>query len=93
MSGDDTGCMHLDQIACDMPTEDAKRGAVCPECVAKGAQWVHLRMCLTCGHIGCCDSSPNRHARGHWEASGHALITSFEPRERWSWCFADDLLL
>ncbi|WP_353475223.1 UBP-type zinc finger domain-containing protein [Salipiger sp. H15] len=86
-------CAHLDQILQDLPTEEAKRGAVCPACVAMGSGWLHLRVCRSCGHVGCCDSSPNRHARGHWEATGHAVIASFEPRERWSWCFADDLLL
>lgn len=93
MIGAGRSCTHLDQVLLELPTEADKRGADCSECVAMGARWVHLRMCLTCGHVGCCDSSPNRHARRHWEASGHAVITSFEPRERWSWCFADDLLL
>ena len=52
--------------------------------------WVHLRMCLTCGHVGCCDHSPNGHATGHFQATGHPLLRSLEPGEVWAWCFADD---
>ncbi|HUO46569.1 MAG TPA: UBP-type zinc finger domain-containing protein [Acidimicrobiia bacterium] len=59
----------------------------------EGTRWVHLRMCLTCGHIGCCDMSPRRHARRHWQGSGHPLIRSVEPGEDWGWCFPDELLL
>ena len=82
-------CAHLDQITLTLPEEAAKTGAVCADCVAMGGKWVHLRMCRSCGHIGCCDSSPNRHARAHWHANGHAIACSFEPGERWSWCFVD----
>jgi uncharacterized UBP type Zn finger protein len=66
---------------------------VCPECVTTGDRWVHLRVCLTCGHVGCCDSSPNRHARRHFHATGHAVIQSLEPGEGWQYCFADDVVL
>ena len=57
-----------------------------------GDTWVHLRMCLSCGHIGCCDDSKNRHATGHWHETGHPAIISFEPGERWRYCYEDDLL-
>jgi uncharacterized UBP type Zn finger protein len=59
----------------------------CTECLAMGAKWVHLRMCLTCGHVGCCDSSPNRHATAHFRATGHPVMKSFEPGEDWAWCY------
>jgi CPA2 family monovalent cation:H+ antiporter-2 len=65
----------------------------CPECVAKGDGWVHLRVCLTCGHVGCCDESPNRHARRHWHSANHPLIQSLEPGENWRYCFEDDVEL
>jgi uncharacterized UBP type Zn finger protein len=57
-----------------------------------GGQWLHLRLCLTCGHVGCCDSSPNKHATRHYHATKHPLIRSFEPGEEWVWCNADELL-
>jgi phosphoenolpyruvate-protein phosphotransferase len=61
----------------------------CEECLAAGSSWVHLRLCLTCGHVGCCDSSPGRHATRHAQASSHPVIASYEPGERWAWCYAD----
>jgi Zn-finger in ubiquitin-hydrolases and other protein len=61
----------------------------CAECLELGTRWVHLRLCLTCGHIGCCDSSPMRHARGHAMAIGHPIVQSFEPGEDWRWCYVD----
>lgn len=64
----------------------------CEDCLRDGTQWVHLRECLTCGHIGCCDSSPNRHATAHWHAANHPLVRSFEPGEEWAWCYADELV-
>ncbi len=63
----------------------------CEECLKLGVQWVHLRMCLTCGHIGCCDSSPGRHATKHFHKVHHPVMASFEPGERWAWCFIDEL--
>jgi uncharacterized UBP type Zn finger protein len=63
----------------------------CEECLKLGARWVHLRMCLTCGHIGCCDSSPGKHATKHFQRAGHPVMASFEPGERWAWCFVDEL--
>jgi uncharacterized UBP type Zn finger protein len=63
----------------------------CEECLKTGSRWVHLRLCLTCGHVGCCDSSPNRHATKHFHKTTHPVIASFEPGERWAWCFADEV--
>ena len=80
-------CSHLDQITLtELPTEIAG----CEDCLAIGSRWLHLRMCLTCGKIGCCDSSPNRHARRHAATDGHPLVRSAEPGEDWSYCFVDD---
>jgi uncharacterized UBP type Zn finger protein len=62
----------------------------CEECLKTGSRWVHLRLCLTCGHVGCCDSSPNRHATKHYQKTSHPVIASFEPDERWGWCYVDD---
>ncbi|MEU5257199.1 UBP-type zinc finger domain-containing protein [Streptomyces longwoodensis] len=62
----------------------------CQECLALGSPWVHLRLCLTCGHVGCCDSSPNKHARGHAAAVAHPIVRSFEPGEEWRWCFVHE---
>ena len=81
-------CSHLDQIAVTgLPGEIAG----CEDCLAIGSRWVHLRMCLTCGRIGCCDSSPHRHARKHAEDDEHPLVCSAEPGEEWSYCFVDDV--
>jgi uncharacterized UBP type Zn finger protein len=80
-------CSHLDQIAV---TGTDKR--VCQECVELGDEWVHLRLCLSCGHVGCCDSSKNRHATWHFHQTKHPLIRSIEPGERWVWCYADNVM-
>jgi len=77
-------CSHLDQIEVEEPTGDA-----CLECVAKGDTWTHLRMCMTCGHVGCCDGSKNKHATAHFETTGHPVIRSIEKGERWRWCYVD----
>jgi uncharacterized UBP type Zn finger protein len=82
-------CTHLDQIAV---TELPQPVAGCEECLKVGARWVHLRMCLTCGKIGCCDSSPNRHARQHAFEGRHPLIRSAQPGESWNYCFVDDVM-
>ena len=84
-----TTCGHLDQIR-DV-TPDSTEG--CSDCLAIGSVWVHLRECLTCGHVACCDSSPNRHATAHAEGSGHPIIRSFEPGEDWRWCYPDQALV
>ena len=79
-------CTHLDAIAVrDLPVEIAG----CEECLRTGGAWVHLRMCHSCGHIGCCDSSPSRHATAHFHETAHPIIRSAEPGETWSWCYVD----
>jgi hypothetical protein len=81
-------CTHLNQVEiAELP--DSTAG--CEECLQMGGQWCHLRICLSCGHVGCCDSSPNRHASAHAESSGHALIRSLQPGEDWSWCYVDEI--
>ena len=80
-------CAHLNQIKV---TQTNKR--YCEDCVKTGDSWVHLRMCLTCGHVGCCDSSPNRHATRHYMAINHPLIRSIEPGESWMWCYVDNVV-
>jgi len=77
-------CNHLDQIRVTRVTKD-----VCEDCVKNGGDWLHLRMCLTCGHVGCCDSSPSKHASAHFQHTRHPLIRSAEPGETWTWCFVD----
>ena len=62
----------------------------CEECLKLGTPWVHLRLCLSCGHVGCCDSSPGRHATRHFHDTSHPVVASFEPDERWAWCYADE---
>lgn len=62
----------------------------CEECLKIGSRWVHLRLCLTCGQVGCCDDSPHRHATQHFHQVGHPVIASFEPGERWAWCYVDE---
>jgi uncharacterized UBP type Zn finger protein len=81
-------CSHLDTIAV---TELPEAVAGCEDCLRMGATWVHLRMCESCGHIGCCDSSPNRHARAHADSASHPIVRSAEPGEDWSYCFVDDV--
>jgi uncharacterized UBP type Zn finger protein len=84
------GCAHLDHIRLDELPESVDG---CQECLADGHPWLHLRICLECGHVGCCDSSPGRHASAHAEQSGHPLIRSLEPGEAWSYCFVDDAVV
>jgi len=62
----------------------------CEDCLRIGSSWVQLRLCLTCGHVGCCDSSPNRHATKHFQSTGHPIIQSYEPGEKWRWCYIDE---
>jgi uncharacterized UBP type Zn finger protein len=83
-------CSHLDAVQIlDLP--EPLLG--CEECLKIGARWLHLRMCLSCGKVGCCDSSPNRHARAHFHEVRHPLIRSAEPGEDWAWCYADEVTL
>jgi hypothetical protein len=81
-------CTHLDQIQVVEPSSDG-----CEDCLPIGAWWVHLRLCLTCGHVGCCDSSPNRHASAHARGSGHPIVRSYERGEDWAWCYLDEVVL
>ena len=83
-------CTHLDQVRV---TELPSSIAGCEECLATGSTWVHLRMCTTCGKIGCCDSSPHRHASRHARDVGHPIARSAEPGEDWSWCYVDEVAL
>jgi nucleoside-diphosphate-sugar epimerase len=80
-------CEHLDRI--EPVTQSSTEG--CTQCMAMGARWMHLRLCLTCGEGGCCDSSPNRHASRHSAEHGHPIVLSFEPGEDWCWCYVDDV--
>jgi uncharacterized UBP type Zn finger protein len=82
------GCGHQDQIREVVPSADG-----CEDCLRIGSWWVHLRLCMTCGHVGCCDSSPNRHASAHFRATGHPIVRSLEPGENWLWCYADEIAL
>ena len=82
------GCEHMTQIK---PVTPSAKG--CEDCLKTGGRWVHLRLCETCGHVGCCDSSPNRHATKHFRATSHPVIKSFEPGEEWGYCYADDLFV
>ena len=82
-------CEHLTSLSVVEPSTTAG----CEDCIPIGARWVHLRMCATCGHVGCCDSSPNRHATAHHSATSHPVVQSFEPGERWAWCYVDEDLL
>ncbi|GID98392.1 UBP-type zinc finger domain-containing protein [Amorphoplanes digitatis] len=82
----DTTCTHLDRTGDVSPS-----GAGCVECLAAGGRWVHLRVCMTCGHVGCCDSSPGRHATAHFHAAGHPIVQSYEPGEDWWWCYLDNV--
>ena len=81
-------CTHLDRIEI---TELPESIAGCEDCLKTGGTWVHLRMCVDCGHVGCCDSSPRKHASLHYSSSGHPVARSAEPGEEWRWCFVDQL--
>ena len=81
-------CSHTEQIR---PVPAQSEG--CAECLAIGSSWVHLRKCLSCGHVGCCDSSRNRHATKHFRATAHPIVASHEPGEDWAWCYVDELIL
>lgn len=80
-------CTHLDHIHKVKPS-----AAGCEECLATGDSWVHLRECLECGHVGCCDDSKNKHATKHFHKRQHPIIRSFQPGERWKWCYIDEVM-
>ena len=88
MTGGSTSCTHLDQIQDVTPSADG-----CEDCLKTGDRWVHLRVCLVCGHVGCCDNSKNKHATGHFHTTGHPIIQSFEPGEDWLWCYVDKVAM
>lgn len=81
-----TYCEHVAEIKAVSPSADG-----CEDCLKIGGQWVHLRLCESCGHVGCCDNSPNRHATKHYHESTHPIIKSFEPGEDWGFCYPDDM--
>lgn len=81
-------CTHLDQVTVPRP----EHVAGCEDCLKIGGRWVHLRVCRSCGHVGCCDSSPNRHATQHASERAHPVVTSVEVGEDWSYCYLDDAM-
>lgn len=81
-------CTHTNQIKNVAPRTDG-----CEECLKMGAEWVHLRLCMTCGHVGCCDSSQNKHATKHFRSTKHPIMKSLEIGESWGWCFVDEIEL
>ena len=82
-------CKHLAQVR----DVKAKTPDGCEECLASGDEWVHLRLCLECGHVGCCDDSPNRHATKHFHKTKHPVMRSFEPGEDWGFCYVENLFI
>jgi uncharacterized UBP type Zn finger protein len=84
-----SSCAHIESVH-DVPEPHTREG--CEDCLAIGGRWVHLRMCLECGHVGCCDSSPNKHATKHFHGTSHPVVRSFEPGEEWRWCFVDKVV-
>jgi len=82
-----SACSHLDSIKFTSPSQH-----VCEDCVKTGDSWVHLRLCLECGHVGCCDNSKNKHATKHFHGTQHPLIRSIEPGEAWVWCYVDEFV-
>ena len=89
MTGTLTVCAHLEDAG--EPRANTPDG--CEECLAMGDSWVHLRLCLSCGHVGCCDSSKNKHATKHYRATTHPVIRSAQPGEEWRYCYPDDLFV
>ena len=84
-----SNCTHVtDDVD---PAPEARTPQGCEECLEAGGRWVHLRLCLECRHVGCCDNSPSKHATQHFQATGHPLVRSYEPGENWWWCYADEV--
>jgi hypothetical protein len=79
-------CTHLETVKDVTPSSEG-----CEDCLRMGSRWVHLRVCMGCGHVGCCDSSPNRHATAHFRQSLHPVIQSYEPGDTWWWCYVDEM--
>ena len=84
-----TGCQHLSAVLDVAP----RTPNGCEECLAAGKTWVHLRLCLTCGHVGCCDNSQGKHATKHYHRTQHPIVRSLEPGEDWGWCYVDELFI
>lgn len=84
-------CSHLD-MALNHGVPVAKSATECPECVKSGDTWVHLRRCLTCGNVGCCDSSKNKHATAHFTTTNHPVMQTAQPGEEWLWCYVDEIM-
>jgi len=83
-------CSHIDSINDNV---EPRTPDGCEECLQSGDEWVHLRLCLSCGHVGCCDSSKNKHASKHAKRSGHPIVQSFQPGEDWQWCYEDEVYI
>ena len=79
-------CEHISAIVPVTPSADG-----CEDCLKIGGHWLHLRLCESCGHVGCCDQSPNRHATKHYQSTKHPIIRSFQPDEEWGYCYPDDM--
>ena len=82
-------CEHVREVK----IHEVRPAAGCEDCLKMGGRWVHLRECLTCGHVGCCDSSPNRHATAHFKATKHPIVASAQAGETWAWCYLDERVL
>jgi len=85
-------CTHLTEITPEIYNRSANTPEGCEECLQSGDSWVHLRLCLACGHVGCCDSSKNKHATKHYHRSKHPVMRSFQPGEAWMWCYVDEVM-
>ena len=85
-------CHHFDHLA-SVPSRSASYAKGCEDCLKIGETWVHLRECLVCGHVGCCDSSKNKHATKHFHTTQHPTMRSVEPHERWGWCYVDEAMV
>jgi len=81
-------CKHLSEVRDVTPCAQG-----CEDCLKSGDSWVHLRLCPSCGHVGCCDSSKNKHASKHFQATAHPVMKSFQPGEQWGWCYVDEIYL
>ena len=85
-------CEHVDNLTPDQTNRTANTPNGCEECLQSGDRWVQLRLCLECGHVGCCDSSKNKHATKHYHRTKHPVMRSFQPGDRWVWCYVDEVM-
>jgi thioredoxin reductase (NADPH) len=86
-------CEHLEKLEAEARKPVAPSGHGCQECLEGGGDWVHLRLCMACGHVGCCDDSPSKHATKHAHKTHHPVIRSYEPGEEWAYCYSDDQMI